>query len=70
MAASPEQEDGIGAALTEAEREQAIFIATNTTPMQRLQWLEEMLDLLRDYLPRKDILTDEEKRLWEVGERP
>ena len=31
------------------QEESVIFVAENTTPLQRLEWLEAMLVLLRDY---------------------
>jgi hypothetical protein len=37
-----------------AEQEQILFIARSTTPAQRMRWLEETLELFRDYLPRRD----------------
>lgn len=33
------------------KRDQIVFIARNTTPAQRMKWLEDMLELLRPQLP-------------------
>jgi hypothetical protein len=44
-------------------REQTLFIAKNTTPAQRLEWLEQMLILLAPYLPKKGPLDR-----WPNGE--
>jgi hypothetical protein len=33
------------------KRDQIIFIARNTTPAQRMKWLEDMLELLKPQLP-------------------
>ncbi len=35
------------------EREQILFNLKNTTPLQRLEWLEETLELLSPYLKSK-----------------
>ena len=35
-------------------REQLLFVAQNSTPAQRLAWLEQLLAILTPYLPRRD----------------
>ena len=35
----------------ENEKEQILFAARNTTAAQRLEWLEEMFETFKDYLP-------------------
>ena len=35
----------------ENEKEQILFAVRNTTPAQRLEWLEEMFELFKNYLP-------------------
>jgi hypothetical protein len=42
---------------------QTLFIFNNTTPAQRMEWLEQMLVLLAPYLPKKGPLTQ-----WPNGE--
>jgi hypothetical protein len=37
-----------------AEREQILFIARNTTPAERFRWLEQMIESMAPYLPRRD----------------
>ena len=41
------------------EREQTLFIARNTTPQQRVDWLDEMLRVMGPYLKRKDCPLEE-----------
>lgn len=47
--------DGFPNGWDEHRRQQIIFIAKNTTPLQRLEWVEEMLELFKDQMPRRDI---------------
>jgi hypothetical protein len=37
-----------------AERDQILFIAHNTSPAERFRWLEQMIESMAPYLPRRD----------------
>lgn len=44
-----EQSEKIRKAMEQQEREQIIFKARNTTPLQRIQWVEEMLRIFAPF---------------------
>lgn len=42
----------------EHQIQQIIFIAQNTTALQRVEWIESMLELLKDQMPRRDTIPE------------
>jgi hypothetical protein len=56
----------------EHKADQIVFIARNSTPLQRIRWLESMLELLRPQLPamwQRREAQEAERRARRVAER-
>lgn len=49
-----DQSEKIRKAMEEQEDEQVLFKARNTTPLQRIQWVEEMLQLAAPFKRHDD----------------
>jgi|GEM_PF-4241290 len=54
-----DKSEKIRIALEQQEREQILYKALHTTPLQRILWIEEMLGLLKPFArPGQSIKTD------------
>jgi hypothetical protein len=57
-AAHPDSTQSASERWSAHEVEQTLFIARNSTPQQRVEWLDAMLEAMKPHLERKDIPLD------------